>query len=113
MTRPDTGGYYGEEDAFAAYTAGVNPLADQLRGMADKDLAPHGEFGDEAFSIIGGEVGLSQAIRSATQDQLKRVRGLADSMGNTAEAVRNTWTNMQSTEDDATAALRRAAGEIS
>jgi hypothetical protein len=111
MTRSDVGGYHGEEDAFASYTAQVNPLAEQLRGAADRDLAPHGDFGDDAFSIIGGEVGLSQAIREATQRQHKRVHGLADSMGGTAEAVRNTWTNMQGTEDDATSALRRAAGE--
>lgn len=111
MTESDVGGYRGEEDAFAAYTAGVNPLAEQLRSVAG-DLTPHGEFGDDAFSIIGGEVGLSQAIRDATQRQLRRVNGLADSMGGTADAVRNTWTNLQGTEDDAAARLRRAAGEI-
>ncbi|MGQ0838351.1 hypothetical protein [Actinokineospora sp.] len=109
MTHSDVWGYHGEEDAFRAYTAGVHPLAEQLRGLGD--LGGTAQFGEHAFSKIGSEVGLSQAIREATLRQHRRVQGLADSLGGTAEAVRNTWTNMAATEEDASAALRRAAGE--
>ncbi|WP_018682444.1 hypothetical protein [Actinokineospora enzanensis] len=108
-----SGGYRGEEEAFHAYTAGVAPLAERLRGVADRDLDGHAGFHEHAFSRIGSEVGLADALRTATTRQLHGVRGLADSMGGTAEAVRNTWTNLSGTEDDAAAALRRAAGEPS
>ncbi|GLZ39259.1 hypothetical protein [Actinokineospora sp. NBRC 105648] len=110
MGESDVGGYHGEEDAFRAYTAGVDPLAEQLRGVADKDLRGPAEFGEHAFSKIGSEVGLAEALRTATRRQVEGVRGLADSLGGTAQAVRNTWTNLESTEHDAEAALRRAAG---
>ncbi|WP_156754044.1 hypothetical protein [Actinokineospora pegani] len=105
----DVGGYHGEEDAFAAYTSAVRPLADQLHTAADT----HGrtDFAEHAFSKIGSEVGLSQAIRNATVGQQERVRGLADSLGGTVDAVRNTWTNIQGTEEDAGLSLRRAAGD--
>ncbi|GLW94868.1 hypothetical protein [Actinokineospora globicatena] len=106
-----TSGYRGEEDAFHAYTAGVRPLADQLRESADRGLAGPGAFDEHAFSKIGSEVGLAQALRVATQRQLDGARGLAESLGGTAAAVRATWTNLEATEHDSGTALRRAAGE--
>ncbi|PPK69717.1 hypothetical protein V5P93_006641 [Actinokineospora auranticolor] len=112
MGESDVGGYRGEESAFRAYTAGVNPLADQLHGLADRDLHGPGQFGAHAFSKIGDEVGLAQALRSATQRQADGVRSLATSYGGTAEAVRNTWTNLSATEDDTSANVRRAAGDL-
>lgn len=113
MTESDFGGYRGEADAFHVYAAGVRPLAEQLRGLADRDLGPQAEFGDHAFSKIGQEVGLAQAVRAATQRQLEGVRGLAESLGGTAEAVRNTWVNLEDVEAEGARGLRRAAGEPS
>ncbi|MGW5052788.1 hypothetical protein [Actinokineospora sp. NPDC004072] len=105
MGQSDVGGYYGEEDAFHAYTAGLRPLADELRGSADGlDVA------DGAFSKIGDEVGLTAALRAAGERQAGGVRGLADAYGGIADAVANTWTNFESVEDDEARNLRRAAG---
>ncbi|MDQ3405310.1 MAG: hypothetical protein M3548_18285 [Actinomycetota bacterium] len=108
----DVGGYHGEGEAFHAYTKGIDPLAERLRGLADKDLGPQVGFSDNAFSKIGQETGLSDAIRQATQRQHDRVQRLAGTMGGTSEAVRNTWTNLESIEQDATDGLRRATGEL-
>ena len=102
----DVGGYHGEADAFHAYTAGMRPLADELRGVAGGL-----DFADGAFSKIGDEVGLTSALRAAAERQVNGVRGLADSFGGTAEAVANTWTNFEAVEDDEARNLRRAAGE--
>lgn len=107
MSESDVGGYRGEAEAFHAYTAGVRPLAEQLRGAAGGDL----DFTDGAFSKIGDEVGLSAALRAASLRQVERVRGLADSYGGTAEAVATTWANFEGVEDDEARNLRRAAGE--
>ena len=41
----DVGGYHGEADAFHAYTAGMRPLAEELRGVAGGL-----DFADGAFS---------------------------------------------------------------
>ena len=116
MTTPpntsDVGGYHGDEEAFTAYTAAVRPLAERLHGAADRDLRGQAEFGEHAFSKIGSEVGLSAALRAANQRQHAGVKGLADSLGGTVQAVRNTWTNIEGTEQDAGSALRRAAGEL-
>ncbi|GAA4415792.1 hypothetical protein ACFQV2_34075 [Actinokineospora soli] len=102
----DVGGYHGEADAFHAYTTGMRPLADQLRGVAGGlDLE------DGAFSKIGDEVGLTAALRAAAERQVTDVRGLADAYGGTAEAVANTWTNFEGVEQDEARNLRRAAGE--
>ncbi|GGS24716.1 MULTISPECIES: hypothetical protein [Actinokineospora] len=106
MSESDIGGYRGEADAFHAYTAGMRPLADDLRGVADGlDVA------DGAFSKIGDEVGLTAALRAAGERQATGVRGLADSYGGIVEAVANTWTNFEAVEDDEARNLRRAAGE--
>ncbi|OLR90504.1 hypothetical protein [Actinokineospora bangkokensis] len=108
--RSDVGGYHGDEEAFAAYTAAVRPLAERLHSTADQ----HGgaDFGEHAFSKIGSEVGLAGALRAAGLRQHRGVRELANSLDGTAQAVRNTWTNIVGTEQDAGQALRRAAGEV-
>ncbi|MFC5290496.1 hypothetical protein ACFPM7_25875 [Actinokineospora guangxiensis] len=106
MSQSDVGGYYGEADAFHAYTAGLRPLADQLRGVTGGL-----DLGDGAFSKIGDEVGLTAALRAAAQRQVADVNGLAESYRGTAEAVARTWVNFEGVEDDEARNLRRAAGE--
>lgn len=106
MNHSDVGGYRGEEESFHAYTAGMRPLAEEVRGVAGGlDVA------DGAFSKIGDEVGLTAALRAAAERQLTGLNGLADAYGGTARAVANTWTNFEGVEEDERRNLRRAAGE--
>jgi hypothetical protein len=105
---PPPPGYDADEDAFTAFTRGYRPLADGLR---TDTLATHTGMDGNAFSRVGNEIGLSDAIRNATQYQLDRVNGLAGNTTSMADAVDNTWTNYVSTEDAHTRAIRRAGGE--
>jgi hypothetical protein len=107
---PTHPGYDADEDAFASYTRGMRPLADELSTDA---LAAHANLHGDAFSRVGNEVGLAGALRDATRRQHDRIRGLAGNTSAMAEAVDNTWTNYQSTEDAHGRAIRRAAGEPS
>jgi hypothetical protein len=105
---PPPPGYDADEDAFAGFTRGLRPLGDQLR---TDTLAAHTTLHGDAFSRVGNDVGLSEAVRRATRRQVDRVDGLATNTTAMAEAVDNTWTNYRTTEDDHTRAIRRAAGE--
>ncbi len=105
MSQSDVGGYYGEAEAFHAYTAGMRPLAEQLRGVTGGL-----DIGDGAFSKIGDEVGLTAALRAAARRQVADVTGLADAYHGTAEAVGRTWVNFEGVEDDESRNLRRASG---
>jgi hypothetical protein len=101
-------GYDADEDAFAAFTRGYRPLADNL---TTDGLAAHTDLHGDAFSRVGNEVGLADAVRAATRRQHDRIRGLADNTTSMADAVDQTWTNYRTTEDDHGRAIRRAAGE--
>lgn len=105
---PPRPGYDADEDAFAGFTRDFRPLADHLTTNA---LAAHTSLHGDAFSRVGNDVGLADAIRGATQRQVDRVKGLATNTGTMADAVDNTWTNYRATEDDHQQAIRRAAGE--
>jgi len=105
---PPPPGYDADEAAFASFTRGFRPLADGLQTGA---LAAHTSLDGNAFSRVGNEVGLADAIRNATQRQVDRVNGLAGNTTTMADAVDNTWTNYRTTEEDHTRAIRRAAGE--
>lgn len=105
---PPPPGYDADEDAFAAFTRGFRPLGDDLR---TDTLAAHAALPGDAFSRVGNEVGLADAIRNATLRQLDRVNGLATNTTAMADAVDNTWTNYASTEDDHIRAIRRAGGD--
>ena len=101
-------GYDADEDAFTSFTRGFRPLADDLGTDA---LTAHGDLHGDAFSRVGNEVGLADAIRDATRRQHDRIRGLATNTTTMADAVDNTWANYRTTEDDHDRAIRRAAGE--
>ncbi|MGH3759094.1 hypothetical protein [Actinophytocola sp.] len=105
---PPPPGYDADEGAFAGFTRGFRPLADHL---TTDPLATHASLHGDAFSRVGNEVGLADAIRNATQRQHDRIRGLATNTDAMADAVDNTWTNYRTTEDDHERAIRRAAGE--
>lgn len=109
---PPPPGYDADEGAFTSFTRGFRPLADDLDGVTRTNLGSHTSLDGNAFSRVGNEVGLSAAIRDATQRQLDRVNGLATNTGDMTDAVANTWTNYQTTEDDHARRVRRAAGEI-
>ena len=104
-TRP---GYDADEDTFTAFTRGYRPLADNLTTDA---LAAHANLHGDAFSRVGNEVGLADAVRNATRHQHDRIQGLAGNTTAMADAVDHTWTNYRTTEDDHGLAIRRAAGE--
>lgn len=101
-------GYDADEAVFESYTRGFRPLADGLRTDA---LAAHTGLDGDAFSRVGNEVGLADAIRGATQRQFDRVNGLATNTTGMADAVHNTWTNYADREDDHVQGIRRAGGE--
>lgn len=105
---PPRPGYEADEASFAAFTHGFRPLADNLTTDA---LTAHTSLDGDAFSRVGNEVGLADAIRNATQRQVDRVNGLATNTTAMADAVDNTWTNYTTTEDDHIRAIRRAGGE--
>jgi hypothetical protein len=105
---PPPPGYDADEDAFQSFTSGFRPLGDGLRTDA---LGAHTGMDGNAFSRVGNEVGLSDAIRNATQRQVDRVDGLATNTTSMADAVQNTWNNYVTTEDDHIRAIRRAGGE--
>jgi hypothetical protein len=109
---PPPPGYDAEEGAFASFRTGFRPLADDLSRTSGTNLGAHTTMDGNAFSRVGNEVGLSDAIRNATQRQLDRVNGLAGRNTNMADAVDQTWTNYGIIEDDHGRAIRRAAGEI-
>jgi hypothetical protein len=105
-------GYEADEAAFAGFTRGFRPLADDLGTATGGGLDPHTTLAGGAFSRVGDEVGLTDAIRNATRRQRDRVNGLATDTTTMADAVSQTWTNYQTTEDDHDRAMRRAAGEL-
>lgn len=105
---PPPPGYDADEDAFHGFTRGFRPLADGLR---TDGLSAHTGLDGNAFSRVGNEVGLADAVRNITQRQVDRVNGLATNTTSMADAVDNTWTNYVNTEDDHIRAIRRAGGE--
>ncbi len=108
---PPPPGYDADETAFSSFTRGFRPLADDLTGSTGTSLGAHTSLHGDAFSRVGNEVGLSDAIRNATRRQVDRVNGLAGNTTDMADAVANTWTNYTIQEDDHAQSYRRAAGE--
>ena len=109
---PPPPGYDANEDAFASFTRGFRPLADDLDTVTRNNLAAHTSLDGTAFSRVGDEVGLSAAIRNATQRQVDRVDGLATNTTDMTDAVAQTWTNYETIEDEGDRRMRRAIGEI-
>jgi hypothetical protein len=109
---PPPPGYDAEEAAFASFANGYRPLADDLNSVTGASLAAHTTLDGNAFSRVGNEVGLSNAIRTATQRQLDRVNGLAGTTTTMADAVGQTWTNYVDIEDEHDERMRRTIGEI-
>jgi hypothetical protein len=109
---PRPPGYEAEEAAFQGFTSGFRPLADDLHGVTRTNLGTHTSMDGNAFSRVGNEVGLSAAIRNATQTQLDRVNGLAGNTSDMTDAVAQTWTNYVSIEDEHDKRMRRAIGDI-
>ena len=103
--------YDADETAFASFTRGFRPLADELNTATGNNLAAHTTLDGNTFSRVGNEVGLSDAIRNATQRQLDRVNGLAGNSTTMTDAVSTTWTNYEVTEENHDRAMRRALGE--
>jgi hypothetical protein len=108
---PPPPGYDADETAFASFTRGFRPLADELNTATGNNLAVHTSLHGDVFSRVGNEVGLSDAVRDATQRQLDRVNGLAGNSTTMTDAVSQTWTNYEVTEDNHDRAMRRAMGE--
>lgn len=109
--KPPPPGIEADEAAFASYTKGTHPLADELRGTVSGGLSGNARFHGDAFSRVGNEVGLSEAIRGATNRQMERVNRLAGNTTNMAEAVDNTWTNYTTQDEDRGMIIRRAGGD--
>lgn len=109
QTPPPPPGYDADEEAFTTFTRGFRSIAGDLDTNA---LATHTGMPGDTFSRVGNEVGLTEAIRAATQRQIDRVRGLGGNTESMAEAVDNTWSNYRTTEDDHERAIRRAAGDL-
>ena len=109
---PPPPGYDAEEGAFAAFARGYRPLADDLNRATGNNLGAHTSLNGDVFSRVGNEVGLSDAIRNATQSQLDRVNRLSGNTNTMADAVGQTWTNYVDIEDEAGRRVRRATGEI-
>jgi hypothetical protein len=109
---PPPPGYDADGSAFDSFTRGFRPLADELSRTSGTNLGAHTTLDGNAFSRVGNEVGLSDAIRGATRRQLDRVNGLAGNTNDMADAVGTTWTNYEIIEDEHDRRMRRATGEI-
>lgn len=109
---PPPPGYEAQEGAFQSFTTGYRPLADDLNRATGTNLGAHTTLDGNAFSRVGNEVGLSAAVRNATQSQLDRVNRLAGRTTDMTDAVDQTWTNYETIEDEHGRRMRRAIGEI-
>src|SRR4051794_13290896 len=109
---PPPPGYDADEAAFASFGRGYRPLADDLYKSTHTNLGAHTSLDGNAFSRVGRDVGLSDAVRDATQRQLDRVNGLSGRTTDMSDAVDRTWVNYVEVEAQHDRAIRRAAGEI-
>lgn len=109
---PPPPGYDADGTAFASFSRGYRPLADDLHKVTTTNLGAHTSLDGNAFSRVGRDVGLSDAIRNATRSQLDRVHKLAGNTTDMSDAVDQTWTNYETIEDEHDARMRRAFGEI-
>lgn len=109
---PPPPGYDAEEGAFASFTRGYRPLADDLHTVTRTNLGAHTSLDGNAFSRVGDEVGLSAAVRNASRSQLDRVNGLAGNTDAMTDAVGQTWANYVTLEDEHDQKMRRTIGEI-
>jgi hypothetical protein len=109
---PPPPGYDADGTAFASFTRGYQPLADDLHKVTHTNLGAHTSLDGNAFSRVGRDAGLSDAVRNATQSQLDRVNKLAGHTTAMSDAVSATWTNYESIEAEHDQRMRRAFGEI-
>ncbi len=109
---PPPPGYDADGDAFASFSRGYRPLADDLHNVTRTNLGAHTSLDGNTFSRVGRDVGLSDAVRNATQSQLDRVHRLAGKTTSMSDAVDQTWTNYVDIEDEHDQRMRRAIGEI-
>ncbi|TDV41487.1 hypothetical protein [Actinophytocola oryzae] len=109
---PPPPGYDADGAAFDGFRRGYRPLADDLHDTTRTNLDAHTSMDGNAFSRVGRDVGLSDAVRNATRSQLDRVNGLAGNTTAMDDAVAGTWTNYESLEDEHDRRIRRAIGEI-
>jgi hypothetical protein len=109
---PPPPGYDADGAAFDSFTRGYRPLADDLHTVTRTNLGAHTSLDGNAFSRVGRDVGLSDAIRNATRSQLDRVNNLAGNTTAMTDAVAKTWTNYENIEDEHDRRMRKAIGEI-
>lgn len=109
---PPPPGIEADQAAFAAYTKNSHPLADELRGTVSGGLSGNANFDANAFSRVGSDVGLGEAIRGATNRQMERINRLAGNTTNMAEAVQSTANNYVDQEDEHARRIREAGGEL-
>jgi hypothetical protein len=109
---PPPPGYDADGDAFTSFSRGYRPVADDLHKTTHTNLGAHTSLDGNAFSRVGRDAGLSDAVRNATQRQLDRVNGLAGNTTDMGDAVDRTWTNYVNIEENHDRNMRRAAGEM-
>jgi hypothetical protein len=108
---PPPPGIEADHAAFAAYTKQTHPLADELRGTVSSGLSGNAGFDGTAFSRVGRDVGLSDAIRNATTRQMERINRLAGNTSDMADAVRNTSNNYLDQDEERGLRIREAGGD--
>jgi len=111
-TPPPPPGIEADHAAFAAYTKGTHPLAEELRGTVSNGLSGNAAFDPHAFSRVGSDVGLGDAVRNATTRQLERINRLAGNTSDMADAVRNTSNNYVNQDEERGLAIRESGGDL-
>ena len=100
-------GFHVDEGAYERYARQVDPLADDVKGAADRHVGPHITLAGDGFSEMGGESGFSGAYAGRMRALQERMHGIGGNWGKVADAARQTQASYGDVEDEHGRTVRR------